>query len=146
MAIVSTFPEKRGLNIDDINDIASGEINNGFVQSSYCYSTTEQVIGKWIDGKPLYQKTVNIGTLPNNSTIKIAHGVSNIGDIINISGYTTGTVGGKKYTFNLPNVGSEASYSMEVTVQDSEIVIVTKTDRTWLTKSYITLTYTKTID
>ena len=57
MAIISNFPEKRGLNTDDINDIANGEISNGFVQSQFNYSTEEQVIGKWIDGKPLYQKT-----------------------------------------------------------------------------------------
>ena len=65
MAIVSTFPEKRGLNTDDINDIASGEINNGFVQSQFNYSTEEQVIGKWVDGKPLYQKTL-VGTFNND--------------------------------------------------------------------------------
>lgn len=80
MAIISNFPEKRGLNTDDINDIANGEISNGFVQSSCCYSTTEQVIGKWIDGKPLYQKTftgtcttqntfTNFGTIPNHDKI-----------------------------------------------------------------------------
>ena len=62
MAIISSFPEKRGLNTDDINDIANGEISNGFVQSQFNYSTEEQVIGKWIDGKPLYQKTYT-GTL-----------------------------------------------------------------------------------
>ena len=58
MAIVSNFPEKRGLNTDDINDIANGEISNGFVQSGLCYSAEEQVVGKWVDGKPLYQKTI----------------------------------------------------------------------------------------
>lgn len=32
------------------------------------YSTEEQVVGEWIDGKPLYQKTVNI-VLSEKSTI-----------------------------------------------------------------------------
>lgn len=67
MAIVSTFPEKKGLNTDDINDIASGEISNGFVQSQTCYSTEEQVIGKWINGKPLYQKTIELKTPSSGS-------------------------------------------------------------------------------
>ena len=31
------------------------------VKSSIVYSTDEQVIGTWIDGKPLYQKTWNLG-------------------------------------------------------------------------------------
>ena len=32
------------------------------------YSTDEKVIGRWTDGKPLYQKTISCGTLPNNTT------------------------------------------------------------------------------
>ena len=67
MSIISTFPEKKGLNLDDINDIASGEISNGFVQSQFNYSTEEQVVGKWVNGKPLYQKTF-VDTLPTNTT------------------------------------------------------------------------------
>lgn len=39
-----------------------GEIN---------YSTTEHVIGTWIDGKTLYEKTVDCGALPNNDTKNI---------------------------------------------------------------------------
>ena len=143
----STDLAPAGLNQDSLDDIAGASLPGTILAGSGLnYSTSEQIVGRWIDGKPLYKKTINIGTLPNNGTIRVAHGVSNIGDVINISGYATGTTGGIKYTFNLPNVGSDVSYSMEVTVQDSEIVLVTKTNRTWLTKSYITLTYTKTTD
>ena len=80
MSIISTFPEKKGLNTDDINDIASGEISNGFVQSPYCYSTTEQVIGKWIDGKPLYQKSIvySKSQLQGSGEKYYAHGLSNV--------------------------------------------------------------------
>ena len=46
------------------------------------YSTDEQIVGEWIDGKPLYQKTVNFGALPNNTTKIVAHGISNIDKII----------------------------------------------------------------
>lgn len=50
------------------------------------YSTTEQVIGTWIDGKPLYQKTFHITNLPNQTMVDEPHGISNIGDIIDIRG------------------------------------------------------------
>lgn len=40
------------------------------------YSTTEQVIGTWIDGKPLYQKTVTFGRVSNNSSISL--GIQNV--------------------------------------------------------------------
>lgn len=35
--------------------------------STESYSTTEQVVGTWIDGKPLYQKTI-VGTTPAGGT------------------------------------------------------------------------------
>lgn len=66
----STDLAPAGLNQDSINDIANGEISNGFVQSQFNYSTEEQVVGKWIDGKPLYQKTVT-GTVSNNGYLTI---------------------------------------------------------------------------
>ena len=33
------------------------------------YSTTEQVIGTWIDGKPIYRKTFNLTTTSGNTYI-----------------------------------------------------------------------------
>lgn len=35
------------------------------------YSTTEQVVGTWKNGKPLYRKVVPFGALPNNTTKEI---------------------------------------------------------------------------
>jgi len=49
-----------------LNDI-SGKLKN--LEE---YSTTERVIGKWVNGKPLYEKTISF---PGNTT-SIAHGVS----------------------------------------------------------------------
>ena len=42
------------------------------------YSTDEQVIGKWTDGKPLYRKVVEIGSLPNNKAQTYNHNISNM--------------------------------------------------------------------
>ncbi len=42
------------------------------------YSTEETVIGTWIDGKPLYRKMVDFGTLPNNSSSSKNHNIANI--------------------------------------------------------------------
>ena len=48
------------------------------------YSTDEQIIGKWIDGKPLYRKTILYnGSMSNDLIIK--HGIENIYDVINVS-------------------------------------------------------------
>ena len=46
-----------GLNSDSLDDVCTGEISSAFAQTGLCYSTQEQIIGKWIDGSTLYQKT-----------------------------------------------------------------------------------------
>ena len=38
------------------------------------YSTTEKIIGQWIDGKPLYQKIVTTGgSVPSGATLIFRH-------------------------------------------------------------------------
>ena len=51
----------------------------------YTYSTTETVVGEY-NGKPLYRKVVDCGTLPNNTAKEILHGVSNLNIITLITG------------------------------------------------------------
>lgn len=61
-----------GLNSDDLDEIIdTSEISNGYVQSQFNYSTEEQVIGKWVDGKPLYQKVLS-------TTLGVANAVKTI--------------------------------------------------------------------
>lgn len=40
---------------------------SGGGSSSHDYSTQEQVVGTWIDGKPLYEITLNFGSISANS-------------------------------------------------------------------------------
>lgn len=47
----------KGLNADDLAEIVSTTPANYAVGNTAMYSTTEQIVGRWIDGKPLYQKT-----------------------------------------------------------------------------------------
>ena len=54
------------------------------------YTTTETRIGTWIDGKPLYRKTINFGNLPNNDTKYVAHNVSNISKVSLCSNNSSG--------------------------------------------------------
>ena len=48
------------------------------------YSTNEQVIGTWIDGKPIYRKVVTLSTTKtiDMGGISISHGISNINIIL----------------------------------------------------------------
>lgn len=48
------------------------------------YSTAEKVVGKWTDGKPLYEKTVAFGSL-SSGTQTVTMGLSNPNVIVDIS-------------------------------------------------------------
>ena len=49
------------------------EINNDVISTKENYSTNEQVIGEWIDGKPLYQKVITQSYNLTNSSIGSQH-------------------------------------------------------------------------
>lgn len=60
----STDLAPAGLNQDSIDDITGADLPSTIiVGSGFNYSTAEQVVGRWVDGKPIYQKTwVNLDT------------------------------------------------------------------------------------
>lgn len=59
-----TEVESAGLNQDSMDDVLNASISGNQVASNgLVYSTEEQVVGKWVDGKPIYQKTFQLNTL-----------------------------------------------------------------------------------
>jgi hypothetical protein len=54
-------------------------------KQEFCnYSTEEKVVGKWLDGSPLYEKTLlfnNVKLDKSDSTSELVHGISNIGSV-----------------------------------------------------------------
>lgn len=49
------------------------------------YSTNETKIGTWIDGKPIYRKVLNVGTVTTQKTY-ITHNIANLGKLVNLYG------------------------------------------------------------
>jgi hypothetical protein len=104
------------------------------------YSTSEINTGTtWINGAPIYKKTVYTGTLPNATTKNVAHGISNLGLVIDIEGCAWD---GSSTWLPIPNAGSSSAV-IEAYVYSSNIVISTGMDRSGFTTSYVTLYYTK---
>ena len=106
------------------------------------YSTSEVNTGfKWIDGKDIYKKTVDFGTLPNATTKNVAHGISGLEMIISISGvaYSPGVA---FLPLGLPH--PTAANSISLFANSIDISILTGSNRTTYTSSYVTLYYTKT--
>lgn len=113
-----------------------------YVDNSNSYSTQEvKTGGTWIDGKPIYRKVVDFGALPNATTKKVAHGVSNIGDITHIYGVAHSSA---KMTIPLP-------YARGIPIilyatQDDVAIEISTGDYVEFTRSEITIEYTKTTD
>lgn len=49
------------------------------------YSTTEHAVGTWIDGRTVYEKTLQV-TGSTNTNFSTAHGISNLNYIISVDG------------------------------------------------------------
>ena len=115
----------------------------GYVDSSNSYSTDEvKTGGKWIDGKPIYRKTISCGALPNNAIKKVAHGISNLGMIISDTGFATDNL-----TLYMPvPVTFPNGVSASFYITKTEIILNTTTDYTYYSDTYITVEYTKTTD
>lgn len=106
------------------------------------YSTEEQKIGKWIDGKPLYRKVINFGALPNNTTKSLLHNISNVKYIVHVEGFAK-----NQYDTdfrNLPFISAtDTRADIQVWSDKSYIYSRTNYDMSTFT-AYVVLEYTKT--
>ena len=104
------------------------------------YSTTEHLTGrKWIDNKDIYEKTVNFGALPNNTSKEVEHGIT-YDNIINIESVAKNT---SDTCFPIPYVAEDnKTTDIRLVVNPTKIVIACGTDRSGLS-AYVTIQYTK---
>ena len=114
------------------------------------YSTEEQVIGTWIDGKPLYRKVIEMGNMTKEDYKIKAHNIQNIKyarivDVVmqrgtqsssNFQLFSVGNVGGK---YNDTQVG------FDTYMDTSNIYVYCTGDRTLFVGTAI-IEYTKTTD
>ncbi len=110
------------------------------------YSTSEVDTGyKWIDGKPIYKKTVSFGSLPNSTSKSVAHGISGISNVIEFKGWTHNPSLGFWYSFNsASNSAASGNALFGARVEASDITIATNFDGSGYTTCYVTVWYTKT--
>lgn len=101
------------------------------------YSTSEMSTGaKWINDKPIYKKTVDLGALPNNTTKSVAHGLgNNIDRVIKIEGYSYSSSFGT--SLFIPDS------SFDIDVAGVNIEISTSQDLSMYEETYATIYYTR---
>ena len=113
----------------------------GYVSSGDIYSFEERKIGVWCNGKPLYQKTIDFGAIPNSTTKTVNHGIENIENIWYVDAVTNYT--GIVFGGIMPIVYSGKTF--RVACRESAVEIVTNENWDNYT-ALVTVRYTKTTD
>ena len=109
------------------------------------YSTEEQIVGTWIDGKPIYKKTINFTTTAVGKHT-ITHNISDLENVIKVEGFS-------KYSttfYILPmssafdNVTAYSISIQDIGLKALDFFVGTAIKGTVVT--YLTMYYTKTTD
>ena len=115
------------------------------------YSTDEQVIGKWIDGKPIYRKTMQFSGLHSGEN-NIPHGIADVDIIMVDRDHSFAANGTYSELWQIGNTNSSASnfsqFSVSLVWTTNSIfdVYIGSGLVSRLPKLVITFEYTKTTD
>ena len=122
-------------------------VPNGWVEvdNPFEYSTDEQKIGTWIDGKPIYRKVIDCGTLPNATTKNIAHGISNLNTVTSFQTIAKSPSANTWLPLPATNT-SNIIYNVSAYMTNTNIVITAGDNKSIYTQSYAIIEYTKTTD
>lgn len=110
--------------------------------SQKVYSTEEKETGEiWLDGKTIYQKTITITDLNSNNTY--SHGISNLSEVISVSGSAYFTTQ-KWQPLQRIVIDAVAEYSLGLgDITNSTFSMQIGSSYNGFTKAYVTIKYTK---
>lgn len=107
------------------------------------YSTTEKIVGTWIDGSLIYQKTISIGSLATSGEHAVNHNISGMKNVISVQGIA---LNGSGVGIPIPEVGFGSSLSIEsfkrVVVTSTQVKVTHSNTLSGYT-AYVTIKYTK---
>lgn len=124
-----------------------GKILNEKINKLSSYSTEERVVGTWVDGRPLYEKTIiGNGILYAGATL-LAHNVSNIGETrFFVSAYYRFINGGTNNGYYTGQWVNSTSYVTVQHITSTGIEIQCGTNWAQIFIPHVTIRYTKTTD
>jgi hypothetical protein len=119
-------------------------------KSEEVYSTEEQVIGTWIDGKPLYRKVVEMGNMTKDNYKMKAHNIQNMkyARIVDVSMQRGNQSSGNFQLFSVGNVGgkyNDTQVGFDTYIDSNCVYVYCNGDRTLFVGTAI-IEYTKTTD
>lgn len=109
------------------------------------YSTNEQVIGTWVDGKPLYRKTYQISSISSSNADLVDIRSLNIETVVKLYGTLNSQANTGVYTYPMPLYDSSSNYSV-LFKSDYYIRGRASIGSGSFHSCYITIEYTKTTD
>lgn len=120
--------------------IIGNQVSGGGGSAMHVYSTDERVVATWIDGRPIYEKTITYeGALKINITIYQDESINEVIEVSNKYFYDT--------LFNKWNTELSGGYNVNIIARGCDIqgdVAEVYGDR--ITKCRCTIQYTKTTD
>lgn len=132
-----TVPENKIL--DTYSTSATDTYSCNYVNGLETYSTNETRVGTWIDGRPIYRKTINIPSFSINN-ISVDTGLTTISEVIDFKGSFARNGYTRRYTID--NI-----YMEEWSIDLSTGILTIATNNQYVEFSgYITIEYTKTTD
>lgn len=124
----------------DMNEIKTVVNSNAGMCS---YSTSETNTGKtWIDGKTIYRKVVDTGTLPNGTAKTVAHNITNLDRVVHIEGFFYRSSDGMTRPFCFIYAANTTFAGVQV--DNTNISVYASWDNQ-ATGSYVILEYTKSV-
>ena len=106
------------------------------------YSTTEKIVGTWIDGKPLYQKTIS-GSVTANAWNEMVHGIANI-DLAFVKEAFVKTSTASNAARRLGGYGGVSTHEQYSLVQVDRTKIALYNSDSVFDTAIVTIQYTKT--
>lgn len=146
-AFLNDFPQAQ---LQTNDQTVVGAINEVAEKAATVYSTTEQTIGRWVDGKPLYRKTFVVTTPASGTSTEVDTSGLNIDTLVYIFGMFNSGTGTGSYEAPIPYVEPYNLQNSSINVfylhDDSKIYVRKSSSNMALASFHITVDYTKTTD
>lgn len=127
---------------------SSGNGEPGGTQCNMIYSTEEQVVGTWVNGKSVYRKTWSEYVIPGNNVVNIDISALNIDTVVSINGMAYRPGVGNRSTCWIELNASNAAIPSCTTWIDvtAGVLILAGSDFDVAGSANVILEYTKTSD